>query len=83
MPESPEQLQLRVALVSAINSRAAEREKLEAQYGQVWDTQELQQDFEVLSFLAPLVRVRRKSDGVGGTLAFQHAPRYYFQFDPA
>jgi hypothetical protein len=41
---------------------------------------ELQQDFEVLGFMAPFVVVRRKSDGVRGSLTFQHTPRLYFDF---
>ena len=60
-----------------------ERASLESKHGQVWDTQELQQDFIVKSFLAPFILVKRKSDGVEGTLMFQHSPRYYFAFDPA
>lgn len=71
----------RLALRIEINSEQAEREKLEAKYGQVWTTQELQQDFEVSGFLAPYVSVRRKSDKVKGTLMFQHSPRFYFQFE--
>lgn len=43
-----------------------------------WDTSELQRDFEVLGFAAPLVVVRRRSDGVRGTLEFKHNPRVYF-----
>jgi hypothetical protein len=45
-----------------------------------WDTEMLKRDFEVLGFLAPLVHVRRKSDGVEGTLEFVHRPRWYFDF---
>ena len=56
------------------------REEFEAVYGQVWTTQELQADYEVISFLAPVVSVRRKSDGVRGTLEFNHMPRFYFTF---
>ena len=33
-------------------------------------------------FPAPLVVVRRRSDGVLGTLFFQHEPRFYFGFSP-
>ena len=57
-----------------------ERKELEKVYGQVWDTQELQRDFSVQGFLAPCVSVTRKSDGVKGTLEFQHMPRFYFNF---
>jgi hypothetical protein len=31
--------------------------------------------------MAPMVIVRRKSDGVRGTLFFQHDPRYYWGFN--
>jgi hypothetical protein len=30
--------------------------------------------------MAPFVVVRRKSDGVKGSMMFQHMPRYYFSF---
>ena len=66
-----------------INSEAGDRAALEAKYGQVWDTQQLTQDFQVIGFLAPLVVVRRKSDCVKGSLEFQHGPiRLYFNFVP-
>jgi hypothetical protein len=57
-----------------------ERQRLEAQYGQVWDTAQLAEDFEVLGFMAPYIVVRRKSDGRKGSLEFQHMPRFYFNF---
>ena len=57
-----------------------ERERLEEQHGEVWDTAELRRDFEVEGFGAPCVVVRRKSDGQRGTLFFQHSPRFYFDF---
>ncbi len=57
-----------------------ERKRLEALFGQVWNTKEMQDDFRVSSFLAPYVMVARKSDGQIGTLQFQHAPRFYFKF---
>lgn len=63
-----------------INSEAAKRTELEARVGQVWNTDELQRDFEAVGFLAPYVVVRRKSDGVVGSLTFQHNPRLYFSF---
>ena len=60
--------------------KAAERSRLVTEYGQVWDTEELSHDFAVEGFLAPFVVVRRKTDGVRGSLAFQHQPRFYFNF---
>jgi hypothetical protein len=50
--------------------------------GKTWTTDELQQDFEVIGFAAPVVVVRRKSDGQVGTLEFRHHPRVYFDFQP-
>ena len=68
--------------VAEINAEPGSREALEAKYGRVWDTKELQQDFEVLSFLSPYVVVKRRSDGRKGSLRFQHNPRFYFEFQP-
>ena len=61
-------------LLGVINEEPKERAALEALHGQVWDTQELGRDFEVVGFLAPFVGVRRRSDGVVGSLLFQHWP---------
>jgi hypothetical protein len=66
-----------------INGSPATRESLEAVYGDVWDANQLREQFEVLGFLAPLVIVHRKTDGVKGTVLFQHSPRFYFQFRPS
>lgn len=75
--------QVRRERLAEINTVPGSREALEAQYGQVWNTQELGEQFQVLGFLAPLVVVRRKSDGVKGSLEFQHGPpRLYFNFLP-
>jgi hypothetical protein len=65
-----------------INAQPGSREALKAQHGQVWNTQELGQDFQIEGFAAPYVVARRKSDGQRGTLMFQHNPRYYFSFEP-
>ena len=50
--------------------------------GQTWTTEQLREEFEVQGFAAPFVVVRRKSDGVRGTLMFRHDPRVYFGFEP-
>lgn len=68
--------------VAEINAEPGSRKALEAAHGQVWDTAELARDFIVTGFLAPFVVVRRKSDGVKGSLEFQHSPRLYFGFSP-
>lgn len=72
--------QARRKLVEAINAEPGSREALEAQHGQVWDTDELQRDFEATSFMAPWIFVKRRSDGKMGSLVFQHRPRFYFDF---
>jgi len=72
--------EIRRAMQAEINAAAAERAALEAKHGKIWNTQELQEDFDVLGFAAPLIVVRRKSDKIKGSLLFQHSPRYYFSF---
>jgi hypothetical protein len=69
-------------MLAEINSDPGSRPDLEAKHGQVWDTSEMQTDFQVLGFMAPVVVVRRKSDGLRGTLMFQHDPRLYYGFSP-
>ena len=73
---------IRREMVAEINAEQGSRAALEAEYGQVWDTGELTTEFSVQGFMAPFVVVRRKSDGVRGTLMFQHHPRFYFNFQP-
>jgi hypothetical protein len=73
---------IRKELVAEINAQPGSREYLEAKHGQVWDTGQLSDDFEVLGFMAPVVVVRRRSDGVKGSLFFQHSPRFYYGFEP-
>lgn len=69
-------------LAEEINSSPLPRPVLEAVFGpnNVWGTNELQEKFEVLGFLAPFCAVRRKSDNKEGSVMFQHAPRLYFNF---
>ncbi|HVX12179.1 MAG TPA: hypothetical protein VHC22_13440 [Pirellulales bacterium] len=72
---------IRRELVQEINAEPGSREALEAQHGQVWDTDQLREDFEVIGFGAPLVVVRRKADNQKGSMMFQHHPRLYFGFE--
>jgi hypothetical protein len=74
---------VRREMVAKINTHATEREELEAKHGQVWDTKELQQDYDVSGFLAPFISVTRKSDGVKGSMLFQASPRFYYGFKEA
>ena len=71
---------IRRQMLTEINADPGSRSSLEAAHGQVWDTGELSADFEVIGFLAPLVVVRRRGDGIKGSLQFQHSPRFYFNF---
>ena len=63
-----------------LNSESGSRTTLEAVHGQVWNTDELKQDFVVTGFLAPFVTVQRKDNREEGTLEFQHQPRFYFNY---
>lgn len=60
----------------------ADLENVLAKGGQVWDTKQLTEEFEVLGFAAPFVVVKRRSDGQKGSLEFTHRPRFYFGWDP-
>jgi hypothetical protein len=53
MPDPSEPL--RRQRLAEINAEPGSREALEAEYGQVWNTEELSQDFEVLGFMAPML----------------------------
>jgi hypothetical protein len=69
-------------MVNEINAEPGSRADLESRYGRVWDTDQLQADFEVTGFLAPFVVARRKADGKVGCLTFQHSPRFYWGWAP-
>ena len=71
---------IRREMVAEINAEPGSREALEAEHGQVWDTDEMCSEFDVTGFMAPFTVVKRKSDGQKGTLTFQHSPRFYFDF---
>ena len=68
--------------LAEINAEPGSREALEAQYGKVWTTDELAEEFQIIGFMAPLCVVKRRSDGVKGSVEFQHSPRYFFSFQP-
>ena len=64
--------------LAEINATPMGRQELERRHGRVWDLRELAAEFVITAFMAPFVVVRRKVDGVVGSLEFQHLPRYYF-----
>ena len=74
---------IRRVMIVAINAEPGSREALEAAHGQVWDTDQLSQDFDVIGFRAPFVLVLRKDNGKEGSLMFQHHPRFYFRLKEA
>jgi len=76
-PDDPEELEDRLV---GVFGHPGDRTILERVFGQVWDTEQLQKDFEVQGFLAPFVTVTRKADGAKGSMTFQHMPRFYFDF---
>ena len=61
-------------MVEAINSDPVVPEGL--------DTAQLSEQYEVIGFMAPFVVVKRKSDGVKGSMEFRHSPRVYYNFVP-
>jgi hypothetical protein len=73
---------IRKEMLVEINAQPGSREALAAEHGQVWDTKQLGEDFEVLGFMAPFVVVKRRSNGIKGSLLFQHHPRLYHSFQP-
>ena len=73
---------IRRKMVAEINAVEGSREYLQAKHGEVWDTTELQEQFEVTGFMAPFVGVRRRCDEVRGSVMFQASPRFYFSFSP-
>ena len=68
----------RAAIASGESAR-----NLAADTGPRWTTAELAAEFEVIGFAAPYAVVRRRADGVTGSLEFTHDPRVYFGFEPA
>lgn len=69
-------------MAAKINQDPFTREHLEDVFGSdnVFDTEQLREHFDVQGFAAPFCIVQRKSDGVIGTLTFQHDPRLYWDF---
>lgn len=57
-----------------------EKHQLEVLHGKVLTTSEAIGEYEFIAFCAPFVEVRRRSDGIVGTLEFQPNPRFYFMF---
>ena len=66
---------IRRTLRVVIDAHPGSREALEAEHGQVWDPNQLGDDFDVIGFAAPIVAVRRKERRPDGQPSFPgHAP---------
>lgn len=63
-------------------NKEARRAELQQAYGNVWDSGQVRERFEILSFLAPFVVARDKATGKKGSLEFCHSPRFYFNWQP-
>lgn len=70
----------RLARITEINANPMTREELEAEFGQIWDTQGLARDFIIIGISGKLLRVRSKADGFERVLGVQEEPRLYFDF---
>ena len=62
------------------NEKKELRDALEEQFGvgNVWNTDELIKDFEVIAFGAPFVEVHNRQTGKRGLMTFTHMPRFYY-----
>ena len=58
------------------------RAELEFLYGDVWDENQVKNQFVIKTANAPYAHVVRKIDNLSGTLAFIEQPRFYFLFKP-
>lgn len=50
--------------------------------GECWSTDEVQEEFEILGFMAPFVTAIKRSTGEKGVLTFVHNPRVYYGWRP-
>jgi len=66
--------------MNTTQDKALMRANLEGHHGEVWTTDEMTKDYEVLGFGLGLCVVKRRSDGQRGSLDFTHMPRFYFNF---
>jgi hypothetical protein len=69
---------MRRVMAQDINSRKDNRDQLEKEHGEVWDTDQLRERFNVQAFAAPFVVAVDRTTGRMGSLVFQHWPRFYW-----
>ena len=63
---------------NAVSDTARVRVRLAELHGEVWSEAEMARAFEVRTIAAPYCGVRRRCDGVRGTLQFTTDPCFYF-----
>lgn len=75
---------IRLDWLVLINSNPQQYDVLAKHFGtdNVWTLLDLAERFEIIGFSAPFACVQRRSDGLVGSVLFQHCPRYYFGFEP-
>jgi len=64
------------------HSGRTHRAALEAEHGKVWDNGQAYLEFEVIGYMLPLTIVRRRSDGVIGTLNSTMGCGFFFNWQP-
>jgi hypothetical protein len=69
--------------LAEINAQPGSREALEAQYGQVWTTDELSHDFEVIGYMAPVGRRASKKRRQEGQLGVPTQSEVLFRIQAA
>lgn len=69
--------------LTAIAARPRTRAELEAEFGQVWDEDELNREFATTAIIPPTYILRRRSDGVVGSAVCQPRPKFFFNFRPS
>lgn len=72
----------RVVYSDLDHSGRSHRAVLEAEHGKVWDNGEANLEFEVIGYMCPLTIVRRRSDGVIGTLSSTLGCGFFFDWKP-
>jgi hypothetical protein len=76
------QAEIELAKLDSPELEVGSRENLQATFGRVWNAEELREEFEVITSFPRCTFVRRKSDGVRGSVHSQESPCLYYRFQP-
>jgi hypothetical protein len=69
--------------LTEIALRPRTRVELEAEFGQVWDADELNSEFITTAIIPPTYILLRRSDSVVGSAVCQPRPLLFFNFRPS